>query len=1176
MQNREQPAESERRQTTVMFADISGFTSMSEKMDPEEVTAIMNQCFAIMESAIERYGGAIDKFIGDCVMALFGLPTAIENAPGKALNAAIEIRNQFKNFSNEQSLQIPLDVHIGINSGTVIAGAVGGREKREYTVMGDAVNVASRLKDIAEKGQILIGPWTYRGVRSDFKFRELKPIALKGKEKTLPVFELLSEKEKIHRTTSTSERMIQSAMVGRDVQFHTLVDLVTGLDNAKGSIVNIIGEAGIGKSRLMAELKASDTIGQIKLLQGRAISMGRNLSFHPLIDMLKGWAGIEENDGETEAFQKLEAAVKTAHPENLDQAIEIIPFVATLMGMKLAGAYAERVKGIEGEALEKLILKNFRDLTAKISEQKPLIICIEDLHWADTSSIELLSALFHLARSHPILFINVFRPNYEETGDRITQTIRENFKDSYTEILLQPLDEKESDRLIANLLNVRGLPHALREQIVNRAGGNPFFIEEVMRSLIDEGAVEPRAGGFEVTEKINDVVIPSTINEVLMARIDRLDESKRSLIKVASVIGRSFFHKILTSVAGPIDDIDLHLSYLKDIQLLRERTRLQELEFLFKHALAQEAAYESILLQKRKELHLHVAQAIESVFPERLHDFYGMLAFHYIQGESFDKAEEYMRRAGEEAMKSSASSEALNYFTLAMALYKRKHGEKLDPATVAMFEKNIGLALHQKGMNKEAIEYISRALDFYWKKRPKNDISLVIKFIFAFIKLLKYLYFPSRQRAVATNTDNEFIYLYYKYLQGLAVINPRRFFLESIVIFDFLCRYDMPSIKNGAPFFASLSVIFAYAGMMFWIGKKITRVMKEKIQADDVHSQLFYEYGKMFCDYYSGDWPDRSAFRDDLFRFAVDTGELFTAAGYLFYNFYFLLHAGKLIKAKEMAESLKHLSGSFDHHYMKGLSYHSFAKYLIERRDVRQAIPLIEESIDYYVKNQDLVLILMQNSFHTDALVLVNDMEGAAAAIEKAHPYIKANEGFQAGLAIFYRSESNLQLYRLERALSADNKKILKIISDAKESTRNYVKKGLRAADFSTEALHFRGVCHWLTGIAAEKGMLRSGKLLSKTRARRRYKKALRWWKKSIDRGEYLGAKLHLSRAYLEVAKRILTGTAPHSSQSQKARIWAKKIIGLTPEECLEKARAMFEEMDLTWDLEELGKIRVR
>jgi predicted ATPase len=367
-------------------------------------------------------------------------------------------------------------------------------------------------------------------------------------------------------------------------------------------------------------------MNRVTCLEGRAISSGRNLSFHPIINLIKDWAHITEEDSPAQASYKLETVIRTVSHDNAD---DIFAFIATLMGMKLSGRYAERTAGIEGEALEKLIFKHMRDLLIRATEVTPLVIVIEDLHWADLSSIELLESLFRLAGSHPIVFINVFRPNYPETGDRIIATLKEKTPVSYLEIKLEPLTAELGETLIKNMLDIKGFSSSLISQIVERSGGNPFFIEEVVRSFVDAGAVVRVNGEFKITEKIENIVIPQTVNDVLMARIDRLDDDTRDLVKMASVIGRSFFYVILTEVAQAIDDIDQRLSRLTQMELIRERQRMQELEYLFKHALAQEVAYESILSEKRKELHRKTADSIEKIFSQRLHEFFGILAYHY-------------------------------------------------------------------------------------------------------------------------------------------------------------------------------------------------------------------------------------------------------------------------------------------------------------------------------------------------------------------------------------------------------------------------------------------------------------------------------------------------------------------------------------------------------------------
>ncbi len=590
-----QSSESERRQATILFADISGFTAMSEKMDPEEVTSVMNSIFHLMEITIKQNGGHIDKFMGDCVMALFGAPSALENAPFMGVKTAIELRKLVYQYNADNKLVIPLDIHIGINTGSVVAGNVGGSERKDYTVMGDTVNLASRIESTAERGQILVGPETFKAVHKEIDFQVLKPISLKGKSEPIVLYEVLG----IITEKNITDRSIFSRLVGRDEEMAILHHQVEKLINGKGGIISISGEAGIGKSRLMAEFKNGPLMKQTVLFEGRAISMGRSLSFYPIIDCLKHWAGIKEEDGDKEKLSKLANAVINQCPQEAD---EIIAFTARLMSIELTENYENIVKGVEGETLEKLIVKNIQKILIEGSIIQPLVLCLEDLHWADASSLAMLEQLFRLADKERILFILLFRPDYPETSGAILKILSETHHEYHIPITIEPLSVIETGILISNLLNIKGLPQILEKQIKERSGGNPFFIEEILRSFIDEGAVIKKGSGYEVTDKIGKVTVPFTVNEVLMSRIDRLDEQTKNVIKTASVIGRNFFYKILSNIAVNIPDLDSRLTLLEEMQFIHEKKRLDEVEFIFKHALAQEAAYESLLNQKRKEI----------------------------------------------------------------------------------------------------------------------------------------------------------------------------------------------------------------------------------------------------------------------------------------------------------------------------------------------------------------------------------------------------------------------------------------------------------------------------------------------------------------------------------------------------------------------------------------------
>jgi len=1135
--------ESERRIATVMFADISGFTAMSEKMDPEQVTCTMNDCFCMMEQCIDQHGGTIDKFIGDCVMVLFGIPKALEDAPQKAVNTAIELRNRLYKFNGEKSLSIPLNIHIGINTGPVVAGMVGGDKKQEYTVMGDTVNLASRLEDASQMGQIIVGPATYKATKNSFQYKTLPPITLKGKAEPIPVYELLSIRETLLRVQLGADRMISSVMVGRDTELNKLEFQIMKAINGEGSIVTVIGEAGIGKSRLIAELKNREVMKRVTLLEGRAISMGANLGYHLIIDLLKNWARITEDDSEIAAFTKLESSIRSIYPEALG---EILPFVATLMGIKLVGRYAERVKGIEGEALEKLILKNVRDLVTKGCQTVPLVVILEDLHWADTSSIELMESLFRLAAKERVVFINVFRPGYADTGDRITKTIQESYPDQYTEVILQPLDEKQTETLITNLLNIKGFPHKLKDQITQRAGGNPYFIEEVIRSFIDEGAVVMKDGGFEVTDRLYAMSIPRTINEVLMARIDRLDLKTRDLVKTASVIGRNFFYRILAEVAQTIEDMDSRLEYLEDIQLIRERKRMEELEYLFKHALAQEVAYDSILVQKRKEMHRSVAGSIEKVFNQRLHEFYGMLAFHYSQAEDLDKTEEYLIKAGEESLKASASAEALNYYQQALELYLRKYGVKADPEKVAMLEKNIALALFNRGQLAESVEYFDKVLAFYGVTIPRNPIIKALKFGAGFFAFLVSIYLPFlKWKKDPTPRNKEIISLFWKKLLALSVTDPQEFFIQAFYFYKPFVRFDVTKIENGAGMVASSCAMLSWVGILFTLSRRILQFAKRKTDMSDLKAVLNYKFAQSILWGTSGNWPEKIEIDNDLVDKNLAIGEIWLITMYIGWNFLLYTARGNFSSGQWLAHRLSDISETYENELAKAYKFLQNTYLLMKYRRLNDGLGEVDTGIQFISKTGFRVWLIHLYSVKARIQLMLGDVTGAIESLGRAENIKSEVTGVPTIEGYFALMRFILDLYQIEEAIKGDDKKTLSIHrSNALKAGTEALKIANKYAIIKTEALKLMGVYYWVIG---------------------KQRKAMQWWRKAIAEGQRLNDRLELSRTYFEVGKRLLEPKSNH-----------KELDGIKAWDYLEKARVMFEEMDLQWDLDELEKLRLQ
>lgn len=770
----------ERKLVTVMFADISGFTALSEKMDPEAVRDLMNQCFAHLVPCITQYEGTIDKFIGDEIMALFGAPLAHENDAERAVRAALEMMVTLERFNIQHSTNLGL--HFGINTGLVLAGEIGAGVRQDYSVMGDAVNLAARLEDASERGQIFVGPDTYRLTSPLFEFEALAPIRVKGKIEPVPVYRALGLKAKPGKVRGLETKGIASPLVGRDKELATFQGCIQHLLDGQGGIVGVIGEAGLGKSRLVAEVRAwtlevrnwklegnlQPPVANLQFpiwLEGHTLSFGQTISYWPFQEILRAWAGITEDDTEDAAWRKLEQAVQTLFGTETSA---YLPYLTSLLALEVRGEYAERVKYLDGDALGKQIFLTSRRFFERLARTRPTILVFEDLHWMDESSAHLLEHLLPLVENVPLLVVGLTRSERDTPAVRLREISTQDYADYYTEIQLMPLSGPNSAQLMRNLLEVEDLPAHLRELIVGKAEGNPFFLEEVIRTLIDTGAVirDPASRRWRATAQIEAIHIPDTIQGVIMARVDRLDEEVKQVLRVAAIIGRSFLYRVLKAITAASQRLDDSLSELQQTELILEKQAAPELEYIFKHALAQEATYESILLQKRRELHARVAQAIETLFAERLEEFYGLLAYHYAKAEAWDKAQDYLLKAGDQAGRMAADAEALNLYQQALAAYARAFGDKWDPLQRAALERKMGEALFRRGVYPRAVEHFQSALVYLnyrlpmsrWQVRRALLRELIVQ---AGHRLLPQVVLDSGTAPVGSDVEEEVLIYYY-------------------------------------------------------------------------------------------------------------------------------------------------------------------------------------------------------------------------------------------------------------------------------------------------------------------------------------------------------------------------------------------------------------------------------
>jgi ABC-type oligopeptide transport system substrate-binding subunit/class 3 adenylate cyclase len=682
----------ERKLVTVMFADISGFTALAETMDPEAVRDLMNACFARLVPVVRKYGGTVDKFMGDNIMALFGAPVAHENDPERALRTALEMVDTLRKLNVERGTE--LELHFGVNTGTVIAGGLGTHERQEYTVMGDTVNVASRLEGVSERGEILVGPETYRMTAPLFEFETMEPVRVKGKADPVPVYRLLATKAVPGKVRGVAG--LESPLVGREAEFHALQEAVGRVQAGVGGIVTLVGEAGLGKSRLVAEIRHSSrpqrsafAIRHLNWVEGRCLSYGSSIAYLLWLDILRGLLDAAADVPPTAVRDALREQIQTLCPDRFD---DVFPYLARLMSLPLEASDEAVLEDLDGEKLKSGTFRAVEMLIECASQQRPLAIVCEDLHWADPTSLELLEQLLPLIDRIPLLLICIFRPERKHGCWRIRETAVRDYHHRHVDLGLDPLSAAESETLVGNLLRVEGLPQELRERILSHAEGNPFYVEEIIRSLIDDGAIvrDGASGRWQATRSVADIAIPDTLHGVLMARIDRLQEESKRVLQLASVIGRLFFYRVLAEIAREERQLDTHLMTLQREEMIRERARTPELEYIFKHQLTQEAAYNGLLKKERRIFHRQVAEALERLFPDWVEERVGLLAYHWERAEEAGKATEYLLRAGDQARLAYAHAEAIDYYQRALAFLKDQEEHERAARTLM----KLGLTYH--------------------------------------------------------------------------------------------------------------------------------------------------------------------------------------------------------------------------------------------------------------------------------------------------------------------------------------------------------------------------------------------------------------------------------------------------------------------------------------------------
>ena len=647
----------ERKTVTALFADIKGSMELMEDLDPEEARAIVDPALKLMIEAVRRYGGYVVQSTGDGIFALFGAPAAHEDHPQRALYAALRVQEEMRRYAGQlrQAGNLPIEARVGVNTGEVVVRSIAtGENHPEYTPIGHSTSLAARMQALAPTGSIAATDGTRKLCEGYFTFRALGPSRVKGVSEPIEVFEVTGLGPLRTRLQVAARRGL-TKFVGRQREMDAMKHAAEQAKAGHGQIVAAMAESGVGKSRLVFEFTAVSQSGWM-VLEAFSVSHGKASAYLPIIELLHGYFGIDTGDDSRKRREKVNGRVLT-----LERSLgDTLPYLFALLGIvdgvdPLAQMDAQVKRRRTLDAVKRIVLRE--------SMRQPLMVIFEDLHWIDNETQAFLNQLAETIATAKVLLLVSYRPEYSHHW---------NSKTYYTQLRLDPLGQESAQEMLSTLLGYGTELAPLKRVIIEKTEGNPFFMEETVQVLLDERALVRDGSTVRLTRPLEELKIPPTVQAILAARIDRLAADEKDLLQILAVIGKEFTLSLVRAITGRTDD-DLG-RMLNDLQLaefIYEQTALGDVEYTFKHALTQEVAYNSVLSERRRQLHDRIGASIEVLFTQSIDDHFNQLAHHYGRGANTRKAVEYLRRAGEQAVRRSAFREGLASLTHGLELLQK-------------------------------------------------------------------------------------------------------------------------------------------------------------------------------------------------------------------------------------------------------------------------------------------------------------------------------------------------------------------------------------------------------------------------------------------------------------------------------------------------------------------------
>ncbi len=639
---------------TALFADVVGSTSLGERLDPEDFTEVVGEAVRGMAVCVERFGGSVSELAGDGLLALFGAPVAHEDDPERAALAGLAIVESATAYAQRLEHEWAIEgftVRVGLETGLAVLGPVGGGSRVEYGAMGDSLNTAARLQAAAEPGGVLAGPETRRLVSGCFEWGEPRELVLKGKLEPVLAHPVLAPRERPERERGLTG--VEAPLVGRESELRLAREALLELEAGKGGVLLVSGEPGVGKTRLLAELRRA--VGaDVRWLEGRCVSYAETLPYWPFQGVLRDWLGRVTRAPDLR--EELEAQAQRLLGE---RGKELSEPLAVMLGLRAAGEDADP------ELVQRRLHAGFAELVSALAARAPLVIALDDLHWADPSSVALVERLASLARSDGVLLLLAGRPDAGQPFARLRERLGCDSDAHGREIPLQALAQDAERVLLAGLIGSRTLPEWLERRLLERTEGNPFYLEELVRSMVDAGALHRTQTGWRFDRDAR-VEVPDSVEKVVLSRVDRLAPEAQEMLGAAAVLGRQFSLTLLDRVLSAGGSAGAALAELEAADLVREAGSAGERTLRFKHSLIREAAYRSLLKRRRQQLHARAADALEELYAGRLDEVVGLLAVHCSAAGDDGRALRHHHRAGDAARLINAPEEGIEHYGAAL------------------------------------------------------------------------------------------------------------------------------------------------------------------------------------------------------------------------------------------------------------------------------------------------------------------------------------------------------------------------------------------------------------------------------------------------------------------------------------------------------------------------------